>query len=592
MKQKYRISGRAMAFAQAFFLYCWAVNLAQTDAYYSVYLLCALLGAFCLCDNYQKKPVLSKRVKRWSRVLAGIFAIATVLANYALFEPISALLSLFNAGCSLLGGFVLGYHVLVCGANRLPLAPVSQDVLDKRNHPARFFLICWGSLAVIYLLYLFCVGYPAYLAHDSIVTLQQIETGEYVNNNPFWYTMLIQVCVDTGMALLGEKNAAVAVFSVVQILLMTACFAYALVTLYQAGMHNWCLGAVYVLYGFMPYNLTYSITMWKDSMFGVSALLMTTALYRQLKQIGCSQRRNDILFVLGGIAFCLMRTNGWYSYLAMAVVMFFAMRKEHKKLLKIMGVVLVLCWILLNPVLTILGVGETDFIEIFAVPFQQVARVVANDREISEEDLELIGRTFKIEDVKALYDPGSVDPIKNESRRWDEREFFDTHLGDYFWLWVRLGLQYPGEYLKAWVEQTKGFWNSGYAFWIYIAYSYPESSGIGGFEMDNVVKDGFDALFRYLEKPVILQALVSIGLHAWAVFTCCFACAARKRKEFLLTIPVIVLLVGLWLGTPIYAEFRYAYPMFTSCPVILCATVFEGGEPARKERSILVGENS
>lgn len=74
------------------------------------------------------------------------------------------------------------------------------------------------------------------------------------------------------------------------------------------------------------------------------------------------------------------------------------------------------------------------------------------------------------------------------------------------------------------------------------------------------------------------------------MFTCCFVCAAGKRKEFLLTIPVIVLLVGLWLGTPIYAEFRYAYPMFTSCPVILCAAVFDGGKNT-EEKPLLAEEN-
>ena len=54
----------------------------------------------------------------------------------------------------------------------------------------------------------------------------------------------------------------------------------------------------------------------------------------------------------------------------------------------------------------------------------------------------------------------------------------------------------------------------------------------------------------------------------------------KKREEFLLTVPVMVLLAGLWLGTPVFAEFRYAYPMFLSAPVILGATVFCGGEKA------------
>ena len=49
----------------------------------------------------------------------------------------------------------------------------------------------------------------------------------------------------------------------------------------------------------------------------------------------------------------------------------------------------------------------------------------------------------------------------------------------------------------------------------------------------------------------------------------------RRRKEFLLAIPLVVLVAGLWLGTPVYSEFRYAYPIFLTMPVILAATIFE-----------------
>ena len=49
----------------------------------------------------------------------------------------------------------------------------------------------------------------------------------------------------------------------------------------------------------------------------------------------------------------------------------------------------------------------------------------------------------------------------------------------------------------------------------------------------------------------------------------------KKKKEFLLSIPLLVLIAGLWLGTPVYSEFRYAYPMFVSLPLILAVTIFD-----------------
>ena len=48
----------------------------------------------------------------------------------------------------------------------------------------------------------------------------------------------------------------------------------------------------------------------------------------------------------------------------------------------------------------------------------------------------------------------------------------------------------------------------------------------------------------------------------------------NKRTELVLAIPGIIILVGLWLGTPVYTEFRYAYPMILSIPLVLCTTLY------------------
>ena len=81
-----------------------------------------------------------------------------------------------------------------------------------------------------------------------------------------------------------------------------------------------------------------------------------------------------------------------------------------------------------------------------------------------------------------------------------------------------------------------------------------------------------------MEKPAALQPLYSIGLHVWVLVVCCLVNALKKRRNWLQCLPPLVLIVGLWFGTPVYSEFRYAYPVFLSLPVILMATLFEQRE--------------
>ena len=85
----------------------------------------------------------------------------------------------------------------------------------------------------------------------------------------------------------------------------------------------------------------------------------------------------------------------------------------------------------------------------------------------------------------------------------------------------------------------------------------------------------YAAWFRFVEKPAAFQGLYSIGLRIWILIACCLICCLQKRKQWLITVPVLILTVGLWLGTPVFAEFRYAYPMILCSPLVLLTTVFE-----------------
>lgn len=572
MIKRYNNFRKPVLLIQAVFIYAWLTVLSPlsvTDTYYSVYLLCAVAGLLCLYDNHRMTAACSKGQTIALTVFSALFAGAVLLANYSLFEPLTVLQNLFDVVCGFIGGFCVAYQILLCLLNRLPLAADTSE----RKHPGRVFAAVFVSIAVIDLLYLLFAQYPGVLTTDSFTTIAQgLGDASYNNIMPFWHTVTVEVFIELGLLLFGDMNAAVALFHGVQILFMAACFGFVLMTLYQIGVPKLGLAAVFAIYAFMPYNIVYSVTLWKDVPFAGAAVLFVTAFYRLLKNIG-NRKRNYIVFTIGALGFSLWRTNGWYAFLVTALVMFFLLRKSQKKLLIIMAVVLVFCWVLINPVLDILNVKETDFVEAMAVPMQQIARVLANGGELTAEETELLSKVCYLDKVKDLYDPLTVDPVKYEV--FHNRKFIMSHLGEYFQLYLSLGARYPGDYLKAWVDETKGYWNGGYFFWTYTLQMGEESYGIFHSGGDNSIARAYAAMFRYIEKPEILQFTVSIGLYVWGLVSCCLINILKKREEFLLTIPLLVLVVGLWLGTPVYSEFRYAYPFILALPLILCVTCYQ-----------------
>lgn len=578
MLKRYAPISKTGMLVQAVLVYAWLTvlaPLATTDTYYSVYLLCALLGVLCLYDNQTTAYYCDKSQRFALGFFALMFSGAVALANYELFEPLTVLQNLFDLACVLAGGWVVGYQILLCLTRRLPL----EGRRTERKHPGVVFAVVFGGVALINLSYLLLALYPGVLTTDSFSTMRQIlGIDGYDNVMPFWHTVMVEVFVNLGLRMFGEINTAVALFHGVQILFMAACFGYVIMTMYQMGLPVMLMAGTFALYALMPHNIVYSVTLWKDIPFAGAAILLVTALYRILKRIDGKNGIDWIIFCVGAIGFSLLRTNGWYAFVALTVLMFLLTGMRHRKLLVFMIAVVVLCGLLIGPVLEHWEVKGTNFVEAFGIPMQQVARVLHNGRELSAEDLEMLNQIFLTERTAELYDPLTVDPVKFMTFQYDRVPYLMEHLGDYVKLYLRIGAQYPTDYWQAWVDQTRGYWNAGYKFWTYTLNMGENDLGIYQMPGENPVARAFAAWFRYVEKPQIFQCFTSIGLHVWALAACAIVSGLKKRQEGLLTVPILVLILGLWLGTPVFAEFRYAYPMILTMPMILAATVFDPKE--------------
>ena len=113
------------------FAFMWLVNLQHTDSYFGVYILIAVCGLYASVHQTPERPHHFP-----CALAAALFSGAIVLANYNLFSPWSALLNLCNAGCSLLGGWLVFYSIFAFALEKLPLAPESKG----RTYPQVVFL--------------------------------------------------------------------------------------------------------------------------------------------------------------------------------------------------------------------------------------------------------------------------------------------------------------------------------------------------------------------------------------------------------------------------------------------------------------------
>lgn len=224
-----------------------------------------------------------------------------------------------------------------------------------------------------------------------------------MNDHPFWNTLYVELILGIGYFISGSPNGAMALFSLIQILSMAACFAFAIMTLYQAGMPKWMLWVVFFLYALMPYNIVFSVSMYKDVPFTLSVLLLVTTLYRMFHSIGKKQIWNYIIYLLGGFALCLSRTNGLLVFLIFSIFLLPYMYRHNKKLLIIALAILLIGGVLTGPVVDAFGVAKSEVTEAFSLPLQQMARVVSSGCTLSETQEAMLGRIFDLEEIPEIY---------------------------------------------------------------------------------------------------------------------------------------------------------------------------------------------
>ena len=571
---------KSFAAAEFLMILVWVANLAHTQAYFITYALCGMAAVLCLADNHRHNRKLPAGARLLGGLLAALFALAVVLANYDLFEILrdpkvvssgtNRILNLFNALCTLVGGFVAAENVLRCVFHRFP---IRTEAWSPRREPWVVFLGSFACIAAINLVYHFFVVHPGSLSLDSMDQITQIRNGVYSNHHPFWHTMVIKLLLETGYAIFGDINQAVSLYSIFQILVMAASFAYALMTLYQAGVAKTWIALSFAMYALLPYNICYSNTMWKDVLFGAAVCVFLTALLRILRGIGKKQLWNLVLLAVSGLGFCLWRSNGFLALVAAFPVFAIVLWKEHKKVLALLLAVLALGWAMKGPALSAMGVTQPDLVESLSVPVQQVARVIVDGCQLTAEEEALISRVVDIEEVPELYRSHISDNIKNEIRSKDNA-YFEANAGQYLKLWLQLLVKYPGEFVKAWVDQTKGYWGGGYQNWMYGNFINENDMGIAMVKQSNILFRLYTMYFTFSKHVVFFEPLHSIGLHVWILVIAAFVSLFHRKKEWILAVPLLAIVLTLMVATPVSGEFRYAYGIFTAFPVVFSACLY------------------
>ena len=423
-----------------------------------------------------------------------------------------------------------------------------------------------AGIFVCYLPY-FYAFYPGNLSPDSLYELRmQLGLDPLSNHHPYVHQLLIKLALFIGG---GSLELGVGVYSLIQMLILSVCFALCVYFLGSMGVNRYIQAAVFGFFALFSVNGFYSVTMWKDVLYGAVSLAFMMLLISQARGGREKNLPLTVAVALFAFLFCIFRNNGWYAFLLGFPFYIICNRKNWKRLSAVFLIVILLVSGYNHLIFDIMGMKKSATGEALSVPLQQIARTVnKNPEDLGDEDFVILSEVFSdLEGLGDIYHPNISDPVK--ARDTFLVEVFDEDPVRYLKSWAKIGLRHPVTYVEAFLLQCYGYWYPDVTYWI--VHNDIEDNELG-LEMKperNGTRFELSMLTRDISQNLPTAILYSLGLMVWLMMIAAALLILKGQGKY--ASPIFIL-AGLWLTTmasPVYCEYRYMYGFVSCVPLFL-----------------------
>jgi hypothetical protein len=220
--------------------------------------------------------------------------------------------------------------------------------------------------------------------------------------------------------------------------------------------------------------------------------------------------------------------------------------------------------------------GGHMFQETVGIPLQQMAAVVANDGNISNDEADFLNNILPLNQIKEEYNPDSVDTLK-----WSDgfdNEFLSIHKIKFFKTYFSLMRKNFNIYVKAYLQQTFWFWAPIQKGNVQCYFSIENTAG-NKWLPEFMEKYGiYDKclLPTVMETPIkcylsLGNKFIRGGVCLWVMIFSFVLCIFKtnNRKKCLCYLPIVFLWITIMMATPVSHSFRYVLIFAYAMPLFL-----------------------
>lgn len=420
--------------------------------------------------------------------------------------------------------------------------------------------------------------YPGLLTADSCAQVAQaLGIAQLTNHHPIFHTGIISIFINTGNLFLGDINKSVALYIIFQMIAMATAFSIVLKYISKKNAPLIVRIVILLYYMFYPINALFSITMWKDILFaGIIPIyvILTIELINNPKNF-LEKRKFIFYYVIVSILVMFLRNNGLYIVILNLPIIILILKKYWKKMITISLIILLMYFSLKTIIFGIFNVKNGSVGEMLSIPLQQIARTKKyHKEEMDIETIEEINRFFKCDNIEEKYNPIISDPVKAELNN----DYFDNNKVRFLKLWFKLLKVYFKDYVESFISNSYGYYYPEAKYWVANRTMEKNNMGISQHSLiKGELVSRIDSTIEKRDIPII-SMFFSIGMMFWMIVISLGFEIYQKRYKNAISYFIIFILWLTIIASPVFCEYRYAYPMFTTFPVYLSLNLAKKGK--------------
>lgn len=416
----------------------------------------------------------------------------------------------------------------------------------------------------------FLAYWPGLFAYDVVGQLSQVP-GRFTTHHPLAHTLYLKLFDKIGRDWLNCPNAGVALSALCQMAVFACMLAFVHWFLARTGVRRGVRLGFLVFTAVCPAVSMLAIALTKDVFFaGFFVMTLTCLACRHAAPEVWNQKWCRALYVCSAAGVVLFRNNGVYCLAAMlAVELLEGLRHRNIRPAAWTAAGLCLGLLLAGGLQAALHAEDGSPNEMLSVPYQQLACVYQeHGDELSEQEKEDL--------LLLLPHAGNYNPLRSDAIK--RTGTGAKHPETLIRLYAKLGMQYPGDYLKAFVRL-----NAGYLSLTDTTYSRiygiqnrqgvllsdtKEDFGVEHTSLLPGLENLYETLFtenRYLDMPG-LNLLLSPALYFWLLTALLVGILAQKQTSSYPMAACAAMLILTILAGPC-ALVRYALPYMLCIPV-------------------------